>query len=357
VIPTRKKSPTRGEPTGTPTSRMPSMLGGRPDPDAGERRSVGQVIARWVRGAFVDNAPLKFVALVLSLTVFILVQSDERAIAGRTVRVQYIPPEGRVLVSEPIREVSITVEGSRRRLKRFHEAQLEEIEIDLRTMATGGDVYFQSNMIKGLPEGIELVSITPPSVKVELDKRDVKEVPVVVETSGVPARGFTVKSVTASPPRVQVAGAAARLALVETAPTAPVRLDGKDASFKAEARFNLAPGLEAQGIRAIQVEVVLDEQQSSREIDVQVEVKAGQGVTPDQTARFVADPDRVQVVLRGSTLAIEQVRPHELSAYVTLYPDDVARAPTRRAEVHITPARAGIGYEISPPEVTLRLKQ
>jgi YbbR domain-containing protein len=331
---------------------MPTFAMGEPDGPQGER-SFWRAVAHWVRGAFVDNAALKFVALVLALTVFILVHSDERAVAGATVKVNYLLPPDRVLVSEPVKEVSITVEGSRRRLKRFHEHKLDEIEIDLRNMTDGGEVFIESNMISGLPDGIDLISITPPSVKVELDQRQVKEVPVVVETIGTPGRGYVVKSVTTSPAKVRVSGGSSRVAGLESITASQVRLDGRSASFRTEARLVPALGVKLVGADMVQVEVVLAEEQGSRELDLPVTIKPGQGVAPDQVAKFVAEPDRVHVVLRGSILAIDSVSPDQLSAYVTIYPDDVARGPTRKAEVHIPPLRE-VGTEITPSEITVK---
>ena len=349
---TRSRRPrTTRSPEGPP-ARLPSFA--VPEGPQGER-SLGRMIAHWVRGAFVDNAPLKFVALVLALTVFILVHSDERAVAGATVKVNYLLPPDRVMVSEPLKEVSITVEGSRRRLKRFHEHKLDEIELDLRNMASGGEVFIESNMITGLPDGIDLISITPPSVKVELDHRQMKEIPVVVESIGTPGRGYAVKSVTTSPTRIKVSGGSAKVASLESLSTSQVRLDGRTASFRTEARLVPPSGVKVEGGDMVEVEVTVGEEQGSRELDLPVSIKPGQGVAPEQVARFVAEPDRVHVVLRGSILSIDSVSPDQLSAYVTIYPDDVARGPTRKAEVHIPPVRE-VGSEISPPDVTLRPK-
>lgn len=349
---TRRARTTRS-PEGPP-GRLPSFAMGVPDGPEGER-SLGRAVAHWVRGAFVDNAALKFVALVLALTVFILVHSDERAVAGATVKVNYLLPPDRVMVSEPMKEVSITVEGSRRRLKRFHEHKLDEIELDLRNMPDGGEVFIESNMITGLPDGIDLISITPPSVKVELDQRQMKEVPVVVESIGTPGRGYVVKSVTTSPTRVKVSGGSSKVSGLESVSTSQVRLDGRTASFRTEARLVPPGGVKVDGGDMVQVEVTLGEEQGAREVDLPVTIRPAQGVAPDQVARFVAEPDRVHVVLRGSILAIDSVSPDQLSAYVTIYPDDVARGPTRKAEVHIPPLRE-VGTEITPPDVTVRPK-
>ncbi|HLU64636.1 MAG TPA: CdaR family protein [Kofleriaceae bacterium] len=344
-----RRRKTEGTPvSGGSTTRMSAT----PEPSPEERRSTGAAVVRWIRGALLDNAALKFVALVLSLTVFILVHSDERAIAGATVRVNYILPEDRVLVSEPVKEVSVTVAGSRRRLKRFHDSELEDIELDLRNMS-GGEIFFQPSMIEGLPDGVELVSITPDRVKVELDEREVREIPVSVETVGTPGRGYRVESIDVTPSQVKASGAGSRLAAIDAIPTAALRLEGRTASFRAEVRLALPPGIEVDGEPVVRVRVVLGEEQGSRQLELPVAIQPAQGVAPDQAARFQVEPERVRVVLRGSILAIDAVHEDQLSAYVRLFPDDVSRGGTRKAEVRINPALPGIGYEVSPPDVTL----
>jgi YbbR domain-containing protein len=349
-----------GEGGGRDVTPIPGSAGsaGRPTPGPpalpdGGRGSVGGAVARLLRGALLDNAALKFVALVLALTVFILVHSDERAVAGARVKVNYILPEDRVLVSQPVQEVSLTVQGSRRRLKRFHEVELENIVIDVRN-TRGGEIYFQPSMIQGMPDGVELISITPASVTVELDERASRQVPVAAEPQGRPGRGYKVDSIEVDPAEVTVSGAQSRLAAIESVRTVELRLDGRTQSFGTELPLAPPPGVEVDGSRTVNVRVTLDEEQGSRQIGLPVAIYAAPGVPPDQVARFRVEPERVQIVLRGSILAIDDVREDQLSAYVRLFPDDVSRGETRKAEIRIAPARPGIGYEISPPEVILR---
>jgi YbbR domain-containing protein len=323
---------------------------GGPEPPS---RGAGKMVVRWLRGALVDNAALKFVALVLSLTVFILVHSDERAVSGGTVKVNYILPEDRVLVSEPVREVSITVEGSRRRLKRFHQTQLEPIDVDVRAMRSG-EVFFRPSMIGGLPDGVNLVSITPASVTIELDERSSREVRVEVEPRGKPARGYRVQSIEVKPAVVTVGGAGSRLAEIESIPATGLNLEGRTESFRTDVQLVAPPGIEVQGEPAVTAQVTLGEEQGSQQLDLEVEIVPGPGTAPEQIERFTVEPERVRVVLRGSILAIEEVEVGELKAYVRLFPDDLTRGQPRKAEVRITPGRPGIGYEISPPEVTIR---
>ncbi|HWM84255.1 MAG TPA: CdaR family protein [Kofleriaceae bacterium] len=316
------------------------------------RRSFSSSLLGWLRGAFVANAALKVVALLLSLTVFVLVHADDQAVAGGTVDVNYSLPEDRVLVSERVDQVRITVKGSRRVIKRFQREEVDAINIDLRN-TTKGEVFFQPEMIE-LPEGLELVSITPASMQVVFEQLAVKQAPVAVDTTDSPDRGFKVDSMTARPAQVTIRGAASLVAETRSVRTAEIDLARRSKSFRETVRLAPPPGLVVDGNPVVEVEVVLGEEQGSRELTLPVAIQPGSGVSAEQAARFAAQPAQVRVVLRGSLLVIDEVRAENVTAYVRVSPNDLGGATTRTAAVRVEPALPGIGYEISPAEVTLR---
>ena len=338
---------TRTEAAQTPETGPRSPRGGE------EKESrLGSAVLKWLRGALVDNAALKFVALVLALTVFILVHSDDQAVAGGTVDVNYKLPPDRVLVSERVDQVRITVKGSRRLIKRFHREDVEDINIDLRNL-TKGEVFFQPDMID-LPDGLELVSISPASMQVTFEERAIKQVPVAVDTGGTPDRGFKVEQLAARPAEVTVSGALSLVAEAHSVRTAEVDLTRRSKSFRETVRLAPPPGLDVEDNPAVEVEVTLGEEQGSRELSLPVVIQPGPGVGAEQAAKYSSQPSQVRVVLRGAVLVIDALRAEHITAYVRVFPGDLSRPGTRMAEVRVEPALPGIGYEISPAEVTLR---
>ncbi len=321
-----------------------------PPPEAQHR--LGRAVLHWLKGAFVANAALKFVALVLSLTVFILVHADDQAVAGGTVDVSYKLPKDRVLLSERIDQVRITVKGSRRRIKRFHREEVDPINIDLSNMAKG-EVFFQPDMI-GLPEGLELVSITPASMPVEFEDRAVKVVPVAVDTTGAPARGYKVDAVSVRPSEVRISGAASLVAETRSVRTAEIDLAGHSKSFLETVRLAPPSSLDIDGAPMVEVEVTLGEEQGSRELSLPVEVRPGANVTAEQVAKLVAQPAQVRVVLRGSVLVIDALKPEHISAFVRVGAAALTATGDRTADVRVEPTLPGIAFEISPREVSLR---
>jgi YbbR domain-containing protein len=313
---------------------------------------LSRAVLHWLKGAFAANAALKFVALVLSLTVFILVHADDQAVAGGTVDVSYKLPKDRVLLSERIDQVRVTVKGSRRRIKRFHREDVDPINIDLSNM-TKGEVFFQPEMI-GLPEGLELVSITPASMPVEFEDRAVKVVPVAVDTNGTPARGYKVDAVSVRPSEVRISGAASLVAETRSVRTAELDLAGHSKSFLETVRLAPPGSLDIDGAPMVEVEVTLGEEQGSRELSLPVAVRPGNGVTAEQVAKLAAEPGQVRVVLRGSVLVIDALKPEHIAAFVRVRASALTATGDRTAEVRVEPTLPGIAFEISPAEVSLR---
>jgi len=207
---------------------------------ASERFSV----AGFLRGAFFENLGLKFVALVLALTVFILVHSDEDAVAGAYVSISYTPPKDRVLVSERFDQVRVTVKGSWRRVKRFDEHAVDPIRIDLRKLRTG-ELIFRSDMFR-LPPGLEVQSIDPATMPLRFEARASKHVPIVAATRGEPARGYGVATMSALRVKcdsecdtVEIEGAESAVDQTTEVRTEEVPLVGRSASFGVE--VGLAP--------------------------------------------------------------------------------------------------------------------
>jgi hypothetical protein len=331
----------------------PELLG-TPQGKGDDDRPLWRIVLGWLRAALVDNAALKFVALVLSLTVFILVHSDEDAVAGATVEVSYTLPPGKVLLSDPVNELNITVTGSKRRIRRFDPTDLSRITVDLRGRREGV-LVFERDMIGGIPDGLELVSITPASMTVKLADRVERLVPVEIETTGRPARGYRVSRLEAVPAQVSVAGSADAVGRIAAVRTVPVSIEGQAGALVEEVPLAPLAGAEVVGEGRVRVEIDLGEEQGVRQLgSLPVVVRPGAGLSPADVARLLVEPATVDVVLRGGQLDLERVAPGTLEAVVKPTAAELAGGGAQGLEVYVVPPRAGIGIEVRPPTVTVR---
>jgi YbbR domain-containing protein len=328
----------------------------QPTAEGEDRSNALRVIGSWLRGAFLHNAALKFVSLVLAVTLFILVNTNKEAIIGVNVGISYELPEDRVLVSERMDQVRLTIKGPWRRIERFDERELDRIHVDLTNMRSG-PYTFSEDAIK-LPDGLALLSINPTTIPIAFERRVQKTVPVTVPMVGEPARGYKVARILAKPSRVTIRGAESAVRAIENVATRELSIEGRTESFSEVLRLE-TPRTTPRGLVEIadnglvEVGVELAEEMSTRRVHgIPVQIIAGPGFTASFKGRFSTDPAIVDVVLHGPLLVIESFQ-EELVAYVTVHAEDMSGKP-RQASVQIANVPDGVGIEIKPDDVMLR---
>lgn len=320
-----------------PKSRLPSAPVDPPPPEKG-------AIRRWLHGAFFDNVGLKFLSMVLAVTVFLLVNDDkDREITVR-VGVGYVLPEDQVLVSDRLDEVRVTLRGPWRRLRQFDERELSRISVDLRN-APSGEIVFTPDMIQ-TPPGLTVASISPRSMRVTFDKRSERLVEVAPAVVGRPAHGYRVTDLKATPTTVNVRGAQRLLSALSSVKTREIPLDDRTEPFVAQIALEPPEGIQIIGTDVVQVEVKVDQELVVKKLpDVPVHL-AGDGV---DTAKWTITPAQVEVMLTGPLLAIEKAKDTiALSIKVT-----GADKAARDAVIVVDGVPSGIGVRVLPDRVKL----
>jgi YbbR domain-containing protein len=288
-----------------------------------------------------DNVGLKFLSIVLAVTVFLLVNTDkDREITAR-VGVSYTLPEDKVLVSGRIDEVRVTIRGSWRRLRKFDERQVDRINLDLRH-ASSGEFAIANDMIH-LPSGIAVTSIVPRTVHVAFDKRVDKVVELTPAVTGHLAHGYIVAEVKPVPATVKLRGAQGVLAALIAIRTREISLEGKSDSFSAETEVASPDGVDVAGNTDVSVQVRVEEELVSRKLPgLSVALRDG------DASRWKISPPQVDITLTGALLAVEKAR-GSMVPIAKLTPD----LKSREVEVTIDGLPPGIGVKISPERVKL----
>lgn len=302
----------------------------------------------WLRGAFLDHLPVKALALLLTLTVFLLVGSDEDREITATVGVSYILPEGKVLVSERVDEVKVTLKGPWRRIKRFDERELDRISVDL-SRVVAGEVTIPSASVR-LPQGLTLTSITPRAIRVAFENRVEKEVAVAPALVGRPVHGFTLAAAgpTSEPPRVTVRGAEGVIAALPSVRTQEISLHGHRQALVSEVALLPPDGVEVDWKGPVTVTVPVVEQLVTSTV-----AAVPVALAPDvDLARWRADPAEVTVELTGGLLAVEKAIADGVTVRPVVTPDTATHGGTVRLQAVDLPP--GVGVVVRPAEARLR---
>jgi YbbR domain-containing protein len=303
-----------------------------------------------VREAFFGNLGLKFLSLILALTIFLLVNNDrDHDIPNVPVGVGYLEPDDRVLVSEKLSEVRVTIRGPWRRLRRFDEREIDRIDLDLRQVQDG-EIVFTPDMVK-LPTGLSVVSITPRTLKVAFEQKIDRAVEVTPVVAGRPLHGYEVKSYVATPATVRARGAKGVIKTLDALRTREIRVDGRSESFSIEVPLVPPDGVEVEPSGAVAVQVKIDEQFEERRLGKLTVWIRGDGVDP---AKVAVDPPTVEVVLSGKVRALEEAIKNGVSPTIKLTPAEAGRRHTATVTVDDLPREVGVKLIPSKVEVAPR---
>lgn len=318
------------------TGALPPQVPEPPPPERGRVRD-------WLHGAMFDNLGLKFLSMVLAVTVFLLVNDDPDREIRVTVGVSYILPADKVLTSDRVDEVRVTIRGPERRLRRFDARELSRISVDLRN-GRDGEVAFTPDMVQP-PAGLSITSIEPRFVRVAFDRRSEKIVEVQPIVAGHPQHGYVAVEIKATPATVKVRGAATALAALTSVRTQEVSVEGRSDPFAETAQLLAPEGIQLLGATAVSVEVKLGKELVTRAVPaVPVRLVGDGGADP---ARWHLEPAQVEVSLTGALLAVEQAKA-AMRAVVHVSPSDKG---TREADVVIEGVPPGIGVRVAPERV------
>ncbi len=326
------------------SSRIP-MIPAPPDPTP-ERGAI----RRFIHGALFDNVGLKFLSVVLAITVFLLVNTDKDEEITAKVGVGYTLPDDKVLVSDRIDELRVTIRGPRRRLQHFDETKVPRVDIDLRR-GDSGNVLITPDMIH-VPSGLTITSITPRTVHVAFDKRVEKIVVVEPKTDGQPQHGFFMASAKPNPATIQVRGAESALASLSAVSTAAMSIESRTESFVAETQVVPPDGVDVIGSPRVSVAVQIDEMLVRSSIVGMGVAIRGDGPNPIDATKWAASPAQVNVTLTGALLEVEKAKA-SIAAYVKLVAPSGNDGKPRDADVQLDGLPPGIGATISPERVKL----
>ena len=182
-----------------------------------------------------NNPGLKVVSLGLSFLLWNLLGVKDEVIRIVTVPVQFVNLAPDLAISTDYqRQVEVTIRSRRRIAVEEVEGRMSA-EIDLQTMVAGNvQISLNERNISNRPLGVEVLSIAPNPLQLELEQIHVKMVEVRPRLEGEPEEGYELVEVLTSPQELQISGLEAELAKVSAIATEPLDISGRSSGFDAE---------------------------------------------------------------------------------------------------------------------------
>ena len=230
-----------------------------------------------LRQWLLNNSGLKLISLGLSFLLWNLLGVKDEVIRVVTVPVQFVNLAADLVISTDYqRQVEVTIR-SRGRGAVDEVAGRMSAEIDLQNMVAGNvQISLNERNISNRPLSVEVLSIAPNPLQLELEQIHHKLVEVQPRLEGDPAEGYELVEVRSSPPQVQVSGLEAVLAKISAVSTELVDITGRSAGFDAEVDLDPQnPLLTIDGESAAVLQILIEEERRELKLArVQVELES-----------------------------------------------------------------------------------
>jgi YbbR domain-containing protein len=158
---------------------------------------------------FIDDWPMKFVALLITITLWFGVSGLRTNTTARlkSVALNIKLQNDMELTSASLAEIDLFVTGDKRKVDPLNPRDLVA-SLDLTQMSPGDRIIqlTPSNVVIDLPTGVSLDSIEPTQIPIKLERIIIKDLPIEPNFIGSPRNGLEFYSSQTNPKTVRVRG-------------------------------------------------------------------------------------------------------------------------------------------------------
>ncbi|TNE86746.1 MAG: hypothetical protein EP330_20815 [Deltaproteobacteria bacterium] len=266
---------------------------------------------RRIFGVVFANPHYKLLSLLIAVAAWLWVQGEEVIQTQARVDVSWTLPDGLVTAAPLPHSVLVTLRGARNVVRRVEDLN-PSIALDLTDVGVGEHrIEFGMANIRGLPAGAEVVSHTPASVGLVLDRLAARKVRVRAVRVGEPDRTVDVVGVTLDPQVITVRGPAQAIADLVEVSTVPIDVTGLSEDSRLSYEVELPQGAEVVGVSRLTAEVDVEARLTRRTF-------AAVPVYVWQQPEWRPITEAVQVVLEGPAGELRGLAADGVLAFVHL---------------------------------------
>jgi YbbR domain-containing protein len=176
---------------------------------------------------------LRLLALGIAAGIWFNASVEDRLVSTEKVveaSVSYISPRGFVVINQ-VQNVNVRLSGSKKAIRQLNPYMVD-VQVDLSRRPPGmSDITLSSENVLA-PDGLDVVSLEPTTIHVDLEREITQRLPVVPRLAGKPAAGVVAQEPEVFPSQVLVTGPESILARIESLSTPPILLDGRSLTFE-----------------------------------------------------------------------------------------------------------------------------
>ena len=294
---------------------------------------------------------LKVLAITLASVLWFTVAGQH--VVERSLRVplavRNLDP-GLEIVGDLPETVDVRVRGSAAQLSRLETGEVVAM-LDLTTARTGSRLFHLRADEVGVPYGVDVAQVNPPTILLSIEKSIRRIVPIVPALDGDPAPGFVVGRISAEPATVLVVGPESHVREVGSATTEPVEIDGRSERVRDVVTVGVADSSVRLVEQPLSATVVIEILPAPIERVVDGVPVRQRNLAPGLGHRIV--PAVVTVGVRGQREVLGRIRPDTIDAFVDL---SGLGPGTYSLRVQVDPSEeVGVG-DVTPTVVSVTIK-
>jgi hypothetical protein len=189
-------------------------------------------LLKWTGSLLFHNFWWKLLSAAIAVAVWAVVASEPDLSTFVTARLEFKNlPDDLEVSAAPVETVSLELRGPAGELRGLVDnRERPEVVLDMSGILPGQHTYTIGDGNVKLQRGVRVIGAVPSEVRFDFERRLVQFVPVRVQFTGTPPKGYVVASYESEPARVQVAGPSDHVARVGSVTTDPVDLSGATGS-------------------------------------------------------------------------------------------------------------------------------
>ncbi|MFB0565977.1 MAG: YbbR-like domain-containing protein [Candidatus Aminicenantaceae bacterium] len=196
---------------------------------------------RFIKNIFLRNWGLKLFSLILALILWLTLIPEEKIFSEKTLTIPLEPhniPAEMELVKKPPATIDIVIRAPIRLIDQITPANVVA-KLNLEKATVIQEEYPLNTTMISLPQGAEVIRISPNKVNLGLEKT--REVMLEVEANiiGELAEGLKIEKIEVIPPAVKVVGAESKIRDKDKVRTSPIDISSLTQSTEFEADFIL----------------------------------------------------------------------------------------------------------------------
>ncbi len=169
---------------------------------------------------------LKFIAIFVSVFLWVYVVNSEKIKFDKTVYIDYILPSDMMFSTRPQQEVNFIIEGPRAFVRTVLDRE-DRVIMDLNKTNSKRETQFNVEVNPAqleLPFGMKVVKVLPKKLPIKLEKKASKIVPIKLQFIGQFSDKISLQNLVLEPSEIEVYGPRSLILNVKEVPSRPIEL-------------------------------------------------------------------------------------------------------------------------------------